>query len=50
MGPTLIGTFREVVGLESWNIVTMVLIVWAIVWDPNKILGIVEWLICEVVG
>ena len=39
---TLNGPFREVIGLA-----TMVFIVWAIVWDLNKVINIDEWSVGE---
>ena len=46
MKPTLNGPFREVVGLGSYKIVTMVFVVCVIIWDPNKAINIREWSIC----
>ena len=47
MGPTLNGPFREMVGLGSENTEYRYNgIVWAIVWGPNKAVGIGEWAIC----
>ena len=49
MGPTLNGLFREVVSLESYNIIAMVLVEYncnAIIWYPTKAVGIGEWSIC----
>ena len=43
MEPTLHGPFREVVGLESWNMVIML-------WDPNKVIDIRGGRSVEVVG
>ena len=42
MGPTLNDPFRMVIGLGyHYNGIA-----WAIVWDPNKAINIVEWSIC----
>ena len=48
MGPILNGPFREVIGLGSLNIITMNGIVWVIVRDPNKAVGLWRWSFTEV--
>ena len=44
MGLTLNGLFREVVNLELEYCDNGIL--WAIVWDPNKVINIGEWVMC----